>query len=61
MITHLKKEKGNMIALLEKLVNIDSHSYNKEGVDKIGTILQKEFEALGMKVDVHREKNLATI
>lgn len=45
-----------MIALLEKLVNTDSHSYNKQNVDKIGSIIQKEFENAGMKVDVHREK-----
>ncbi|WP_018392833.1 M20 family metallopeptidase [Bacillus sp. 37MA] len=56
MITYLKNEKENMIALLEKLVNTDSHSYNKQDVDKIGSILQKEFENAGMKVDVHREK-----
>ncbi|WP_281247245.1 hypothetical protein [Domibacillus mangrovi] len=29
MITYLKNEKKNMIALLEKLVNTDSPSYNK--------------------------------
>ncbi|WP_231584188.1 M20 family metallopeptidase [Domibacillus indicus] len=45
-----------MLALLEKLVNTNSNSYDKQGVDKIGTILQQEFESLGMSVTVHHEK-----
>ncbi|WP_342669987.1 M20/M25/M40 family metallo-hydrolase [Domibacillus iocasae] len=56
MITYLKQEKENMITLLEKLVNIDSNSYDKQGVDKIGEALQQEFEEIGMSVGVHREK-----
>ncbi|WP_082091599.1 M20 family metallopeptidase [Domibacillus tundrae] len=56
MITYLKQEKENMIELLEKLVNIDSNSYDKQGVDNIGMALQREFEEIGMSVAVHREK-----
>lgn len=56
MITYLKKEKNDMIELLELLVNTDSNSYDKKGVDKIGAILQSKFEELGMDVSLHREK-----
>ncbi|OMP66940.1 carboxypeptidase [Domibacillus epiphyticus] len=45
-----------MMALFEKLVNIDSNSYDQAGVNKISSILQKEFEEIGLKVIVHREK-----
>jgi glutamate carboxypeptidase len=41
--------------LLEQLVNIDSGSFHKEGVDKVGTLIRKQFEDLGMNVKIHRE------
>ena len=56
--TYLDKKKPEMIELLELLVNIDSGSYDKEGVDIIGTILKESFEKAGMYVKVHREKEL---
>jgi len=44
-----------MNSLLEQLVNIDSGSYHKEGVDKVGEIIREKFEEIGMYVKVHRE------
>ncbi|WP_100406632.1 M20 family metallopeptidase [Bacillus solitudinis] len=43
------KEK-DMLKLLEQLVNIDSGSYQKKGIDQIGSILSEKFELLGYDV-----------
>ncbi|MBM7649252.1 glutamate carboxypeptidase [Bacillus ectoiniformans] len=53
--TYLEQNKGEMIDLFEKIVNTDSNSYDKEGVDNVGAILKEKFESLGMYVKVHRE------
>ncbi|RFU60242.1 M20 family peptidase [Bacillus sp. V59.32b] len=55
METYLEGKMPEMNSLLEKIVNIDSGSYHKEGVDKVGSIIRKEFEDIGMYVKVHRE------
>ena len=44
-----------MIGLLEKLVNIDSGSDFKEGVDKVGSILKKEYESIGFTCESVQE------
>lgn len=53
--TYLESKLPEMKNLLEQLVNIDSGSFHKEGVDKVGTLIRKQFEDLGMNVKVHRE------
>lgn len=45
-----------MLELLEKLVNVDSGSYNKQGVDEIVRILQQEFDELDFDTQVNEEK-----
>lgn len=52
MQVYFEKEKENMLKLLERIVNIDSGSYQKLGVDKVGDILIHEFEQLGFIADV---------
>lgn len=42
-----------MLSLLEKLVNTDSGSHDKEGVNRVGALLQDEYEKLGFMIDVH--------
>jgi len=37
--------------LLEQLVNINSGTLNVKGVREVGTVLQKEFDAIGFKTD----------
>ena len=39
------------IALIEKLVNINSGTMNHEGVKAVGSILRKEFDALGLSTE----------
>lgn len=46
-----------MLTFIEKLVNIDSSSYDKEGVDQIGRILQDNYTALGFHVKVIPQEN----
>lgn len=51
MDTYLKEAEVEMLALLERLVNIDSGSTHKEGVDTISEILKGEYEKLGFIVE----------
>lgn len=41
-----------MLELWEKLVNIDSGSFFKEGVDKVASVVAKELEKLGLDVRI---------
>lgn len=56
MKEYLQNHEEEMLKFIEKLVNIDSGSYVKGGIDKIGQILQSEYEALGFEVTVHPEE-----
>lgn len=56
--TYLETKKQEMYDLLERLVNTDSGTYNKKGVDAVGDILLEKFEEIGMDVKVHNEKKL---
>lgn len=53
----LVNKESDMLNLLERLVNIDSGSSDKEGINKVGTVLTSEFEKLGFKVVVLQEKD----
>jgi glutamate carboxypeptidase len=44
----LAAQQGSMIALLREIVNIDSGSYNKRGVDAVGARLRTLLEAAGI-------------
>ena len=45
-----------MLGLLERLVNIDSGSRNKQGIDRVGEILKEEYIALGFNVQTITEE-----
>ncbi|MGM9967564.1 M20 family metallopeptidase [Rummeliibacillus sp. POC4] len=58
MISYEQGTQVSMLKLLEELVNIDSGSTYKEGIDLIGDILSKEYQKLGFDVQVnHQERN----
>jgi glutamate carboxypeptidase len=57
MDTFLKQKESEMLELLERLVNIDSGSYVKKGIDEVGELLKKEYENLGLQVEVHHQDN----
>ncbi len=43
---------------LEELVNINSYSKNKKGVDENGAIMQKKFEALGFVTEIFEREHI---
>jgi glutamate carboxypeptidase len=43
-----------MLGMLERLVNIDSGSYCKSGVDRVGRFLAEQLSALGFEIDIRR-------
>ena len=45
----LREREPDMLALLERIVNIDSGSYNKAGVDAVGDALRVFFEGEGIE------------
>ena len=59
IIEHRRRQHQAMVALLADLVNIDSGSYDKSGVDAVGGRLQTWLEAAGIPVRSFRTKFLA--
>lgn len=49
-------DKGEMLSLLKALVNIDSGSYHKEGVDRVGRMLTNAFKQIGFKVAIFKQE-----
>lgn len=56
MEEYINHHEQEMLELIEQLVNIDSGSYIKKGVDQIGTILTAKFEELDFVVEVREEE-----
>lgn len=51
----LNSRQDEMLGLLEQLVNIDSGSRNKAGIDKVGSILKEAYIKLGFDVRTIRQ------
>lgn len=51
----LNAHQGKMVALLEKLVCIQSGTHNKPGVDRVGEVILTEMQAMGFACE--RKKN----
>ncbi|MGG0740892.1 M20 family metallopeptidase [Niallia taxi] len=56
MEDYLREREKDMIELLEELVNIDSGSYVKKGVDQIAAILEGKFREAGFVSTIKKEK-----
>lgn len=54
----IEQRQPAMLTLLEELVNIDSHSYYKEGVSQVFRRLQRFFEEFGLKTESHFVKGV---
>ena len=52
ILEHLGRQHQAMVALLAELVNIDSGSYNKRGVDAVGDRLRAFLDAAGISSEV---------
>ena len=46
-----------MVALLREMVDIDSGSYNKPGIDAVGAVVQRFMQAHGIPVTIARQQN----
>lgn len=53
----LQGKRDEMLALIERLVNIDSGSYCKEGIDACGRIVAEELKALGFETRTVMEED----
>ena len=51
MAAHIDAHNGDALALLERLVNINSGTQNFAGVRQVGDVLRAEFDALGFTTD----------
>ena len=52
MFSYVDSVRSEQLQLLRRLVNIDSDTFNKPGVDEAGTILATELDKLGLQVRV---------
>ena len=59
IIEHLGRQHQAMVNLLADLVNIDSGSYNKRGVDAVSDRLRTWLEAAGIPCETFQTKFLA--
>jgi hypothetical protein len=52
ILEHLGRQQQAMVSLVAELVNIDSGSYNKHGVDDLGDRLPTWLEAAGISCEI---------
>ena len=55
LLAYLDSRQGDMLALLERMVNIDSGTVDKAGVDRVGALLAERLAGLGFQVEVIRQ------
>jgi glutamate carboxypeptidase len=55
ILDYLQGKREEMLTLLERLVNIDTGTYCKEGIDRSGQIFADELEALGFSTSIIKE------
>lgn len=58
MESFINDHADDMLKMLEELVNTDSGSYDKEGVDRIGEILKERYEQLGFHVTTKENEHV---
>jgi glutamate carboxypeptidase len=46
-----------MLALLRDMVDIDSGSYHKPGIDAVGAVVQRFMQAQGIPFETSRQQN----
>lgn len=52
----IHENEETMLKLVETLVNIDSGSYIKQGIDKVGKVLSGEYKKIGFETEVHDQQ-----
>lgn len=58
MENFINSQQDQMVDLLKELVNIDSGSYDKAGVDQVADVLIQRYKALGFTVEVFPNETL---
>jgi len=56
LIDYINEKEEAMLALLEKLVNIDCGTYTRSGVDQVGDILAEKLASLGFSTERSRQE-----
>lgn len=56
MKNYIEEHSNAMLNLIEELVNIDSGTYDKDGVDKVANVLIEEYMKLDFHIDRYSEK-----
>lgn len=51
LIAYIGSKERHLLEFLEQIVNIDSGSYDKAGVDYLGSVLEERFALLGFSVE----------
>lgn len=54
---YIDAHRDEMLELWKKIVNINSGSGNKEGVDKVAQVIADEMEKSGIKAEIFKEEN----
>ena len=55
----INSQYDEMVDFLKELVNIDSGSYDKQGVDTVADLLIQRYQKLGFVVEVFENEQLA--
>lgn len=62
MLTNFWDNKeADMLDLIEKIVNIDSGTFYKTGVEQVGDVLASAYQALGFQVAVDQQSERGII
>ena len=56
----LATQQDAMVALRREMVDIDSGSYNKPGIDAVGAVVQRFMQAQGIPVETSASRSTAT-
>lgn len=57
LTSFIDRKEGEMIAFLEEIVNIDSGTFDKEGVDRVGKLLAERLAALDFSIERIPQEN----
>ncbi len=57
VLEYCRRNESRILDFLKRLVETESPSDNKSAVDEVGAILAQEFEGLGGKIKIHRQKD----
>lgn len=55
---YIDSNEEKMIELIQTLVNIDSGTYLKQGVEAVGDVLSREYTKIGFEAEVHKQEML---